>query len=272
MQQTKAASSGRNLCFLVTCEMLFEFYRPQRSICVCKILSCRFLLDLFLLSSLQTFSKDEGHHMLFDVKELSDGTYLSKTTVRIYCFKVTYLIRTSTCTTLSIDHYATIYVSKRTTHSCAWQNLFVPYFLLARRIYQPWGRVWGGSSSLNAMVYVRGHAFFMILTDGRGKEHTAGPMQTACHTLGNHKYMSLVSWYAVPWMTRGNDLIHGTFTHYPFLVFVSWMPPILMWQPCDQGMMHFMFILSIFSLHLQVLMITVGVMAHSKFLVYRNPL
>ena len=53
-----------------------------------------------------------------------------------------------------------IYVSKRTTHSCAWQNIFfVPYFLLARRIYQPRGRVWGGSSSLNAMVYVRGHAY-----------------------------------------------------------------------------------------------------------------
>ena len=28
-----------------------------------------------------------------------------------------------------------------------------------RRIYQPRGRVWGGSSSLNAMVYIRGHAY-----------------------------------------------------------------------------------------------------------------
>ena len=27
-----------------------------------------------------------------------------------------------------------------------------------RRMYWPRGRVWGGSSSLNAMVYVRGHA------------------------------------------------------------------------------------------------------------------
>ena len=28
-----------------------------------------------------------------------------------------------------------------------------------RVIYCPRGRVWGGSSSLNAMVYIRGHAF-----------------------------------------------------------------------------------------------------------------
>jgi choline dehydrogenase-like flavoprotein len=28
-----------------------------------------------------------------------------------------------------------------------------------REIYCPRGRVWGGSSSLNAMVYIRGHAF-----------------------------------------------------------------------------------------------------------------
>ena len=30
---------------------------------------------------------------------------------------------------------------------------------VTRRIYQPRGRVWGGSSSLNAMVYIRGHAY-----------------------------------------------------------------------------------------------------------------
>lgn len=32
-------------------------------------------------------------------------------------------------------------------------------FMDNRRIYQPRGKVWGGSSSLNAMVYVRGHAY-----------------------------------------------------------------------------------------------------------------
>ncbi|KAJ7389632.1 hypothetical protein OS493_029971 [Desmophyllum pertusum] len=32
-------------------------------------------------------------------------------------------------------------------------------FLNNRRLYQPRGRVWGGSSSLNAMVYIRGHAY-----------------------------------------------------------------------------------------------------------------
>lgn len=32
-------------------------------------------------------------------------------------------------------------------------------FMDNRRIYQPRGRVWGGSSSLNAMVYIRGHAY-----------------------------------------------------------------------------------------------------------------
>ena len=30
---------------------------------------------------------------------------------------------------------------------------------LFRVLYWPRGRVWGGSSALNAMVYVRGHAF-----------------------------------------------------------------------------------------------------------------
>ncbi|KAL9955253.1 hypothetical protein ACROYT_G036548 [Oculina patagonica] len=32
-------------------------------------------------------------------------------------------------------------------------------FMDNRRLYQPRGRVWGGSSSLNGMVYVRGHAY-----------------------------------------------------------------------------------------------------------------
>lgn len=32
-------------------------------------------------------------------------------------------------------------------------------FMDNRRIYQPRGKVWGGSSSLNAMVYIRGHAY-----------------------------------------------------------------------------------------------------------------
>ncbi|XP_022781987.1 choline dehydrogenase, mitochondrial-like [Stylophora pistillata] len=32
-------------------------------------------------------------------------------------------------------------------------------FINNRRSYQPRGRVWGGSSSLNAMVYIRGHAY-----------------------------------------------------------------------------------------------------------------
>ncbi|KAJ7389631.1 hypothetical protein OS493_029970 [Desmophyllum pertusum] len=32
-------------------------------------------------------------------------------------------------------------------------------FMDNRRIYQPRGRVWGGSSSLNSMVYIRGHAY-----------------------------------------------------------------------------------------------------------------
>ena len=44
------------------------------------------------------------------------------------------------------------------------QNVVTPrnhhlYYQIFRRIYQPRGKVWGGSSSLNAMVYVRGHAY-----------------------------------------------------------------------------------------------------------------
>ena len=53
-------------------------------------------------------------------------------------------------------------------------------------------------------------------------------------------------------------------THYQVL-FPECNPPSIWHMYCisDQGMMHLMFILSLFSLHLQVLMITVGVMAHS---------
>ncbi|XP_064641573.1 uncharacterized protein LOC135496265 [Lineus longissimus] len=41
-----------------------------------------------------------------------------------------------------------------------WYYHTVPQRFMANRImYWPRGRVWGGSSSLNAMVYVRGHAF-----------------------------------------------------------------------------------------------------------------
>lgn len=32
-------------------------------------------------------------------------------------------------------------------------------FAACREMYWPRGRVWGGSSALNAMVYIRGHAF-----------------------------------------------------------------------------------------------------------------
>ena len=40
------------------------------------------------------------------------------------------------------------------------QPIFVYSFFFACRImYWPRGRVWGGSSALNAMVYIRGHAY-----------------------------------------------------------------------------------------------------------------
>ena len=37
---------------------------------------------------------------------------------------------------------------------------YIPVFFFSttRVLYWPRGRVWGGSSALNAMVYVRGHA------------------------------------------------------------------------------------------------------------------
>jgi len=67
--------------------------------------------------------------------------------------------------------------------------LYKPVF---RRIYQPRGKVWGGSSSLNAMVYIRGHAYDY---DRWEKEGAEGWSYTDClpyfrksqtHELGKH--------------------------------------------------------------------------------------
>ena len=43
-------------------------------------------------------------------------------------------------------------------HKCT--ACLIDFFLLIfRMMYWPRGRVWGGSSALNAMVYIRGHAY-----------------------------------------------------------------------------------------------------------------
>ena len=49
-----------------------------------------------------------------------------------------------------------------------------------RVMYWPRGRVWGGSSSLNAMVYIRGHA--EDSTGGRERGRRAGTTSPSCRT------------------------------------------------------------------------------------------
>lgn len=63
-----------------------------------------------------------------------------------------------------------------------------------RVLYWPRGRVWGGSSSLNAMVYIRGHAedYNRWQTEGAegwDYEHCLPYFRKAqCHELGENRY------------------------------------------------------------------------------------
>lgn len=63
-----------------------------------------------------------------------------------------------------------------------------------RVMYWPRGRVWGGSSSLNAMVYIRGHAedynrWQREGADGWGYEHCLPYFRKAqCHELGEDRW------------------------------------------------------------------------------------
>lgn len=63
-----------------------------------------------------------------------------------------------------------------------------------RVLYWPRGRVWGGSSSLNAMVYIRGHAedynrWQREGAEGWDYEHCLPYFRKAqCHELGENRY------------------------------------------------------------------------------------
>uniref|UniRef100_H3D394 Choline dehydrogenase n=1 Tax=Tetraodon nigroviridis TaxID=99883 RepID=H3D394_TETNG len=96
-----------------------------------------------------------------------------------------------------------------------------------RVLYWPRGRVWGGSSSLNAMVYIRGHAedynrWQREGADGWDYEHCLPYFRKAqCHELGENRYRGGSGPLHV---TRGktNHPLHKAFieagqqTGYPF--------------------------------------------------------
>lgn len=66
-----------------------------------------------------------------------------------------------------------------------------------RALYWPRGRVWGGSSSLNAMVYIRGHAedynrWHREGAAGWDYQHCLPYFRKAqCHELGENRYKIL---------------------------------------------------------------------------------
>lgn len=68
-----------------------------------------------------------------------------------------------------------------------------------RVMYWPRGRVWGGSSSLNAMVYIRGHAEDYNRWQREGAEdwdyeHCLPYFRKAqCHELGENRYLTKMS-------------------------------------------------------------------------------
>ena len=72
-----------------------------------------------------------------------------------------------------------------------------------RVLYWPRGRVWGGSSSLNAMVYIRGHAedynrWQKEGAEGWDYEHCLPYFRKAqCHELGENRYLWQKSIYQV---------------------------------------------------------------------------
>lgn len=68
-----------------------------------------------------------------------------------------------------------------------------------RVMYWPRGRVWGGSSSLNAMVYIRGHAEDYNRWQREGAEGWAYERclpyfrKAQCHELGENRYPQKIS-------------------------------------------------------------------------------
>lgn len=66
-----------------------------------------------------------------------------------------------------------------------------------RVLYWPRGRVWGGSSSLNAMVYIRGHAedynrWHREGAEGWDYERCLPYFRKAqCHELGENRYLTV---------------------------------------------------------------------------------
>lgn len=76
-------------------------------------------------------------------------------------------------------------------------------------MYWPRGRVWGGSSSLNAMVYIRGHAedynrWQREGAEGWDYEHCLPYFRKAqCHELGESRYFILIQ----PWI-KYSFIIH----------------------------------------------------------------
>lgn len=68
-----------------------------------------------------------------------------------------------------------------------------------RVMYWPRGRVWGGSSSLNAMVYIRGHAedynrWQREGAEGWDYEHCLPYFRKAqCHELGENRYLTKIA-------------------------------------------------------------------------------
>ncbi len=68
-----------------------------------------------------------------------------------------------------------------------------------RVMYWPRGRVWGGSSSLNAMVYIRGHAedynrWQREGAEGWDYEHCLPYFRKAqCHELGENRCPTTIS-------------------------------------------------------------------------------
>lgn len=77
-----------------------------------------------------------------------------------------------------------------------------------RVLYWPRGRVWGGSSSLNAMVYIRGHAedynrWQREGAEGWDYEHCLPYFKKAqCHELGQNRYWNqMFQWIFLYCMT-----------------------------------------------------------------------
>ena len=84
--------------------------------------------------------------------------YISEEWLIIFSFTPTIYLKELKSFAKVLSVFSIFNITLTNLHKCT--ACLIDFFLLIfRMMYWPRGRVWGGSSALNAMVYIRGHAY-----------------------------------------------------------------------------------------------------------------